>query len=117
MPDADTPDYTIVPDVRKKGQELLQNEHEGIQSMVLHEAGDNKTHLFAIPEGEMFPTHDAPHHVMIHVVEGRARVVLGDDKTKATPNTWISMRPNLPHSLEAITPFVFTLHLETIDAQ
>lgn len=117
MSDTDSSPYVVVPDLKQKGHELLDNEHEGIQSTVLHEFGGNKTHLFAIPEGETFPTHDTPRHVTIHVVDGRARVVIGGEETTATSNAWIYMEPNLPHSIEAITPFVFTLHVEPVAAQ
>ena len=117
MHDSDSSTPIVVPDLAQKGHDLLDNEHEGIQNTVLHGFEGNKTHLFAIPEGETFPTHDTPRHVMIHVVDGRARITLGDDETTAAPNAWIYMPPNLPHSLEALTPFVFTLHVEPVDSQ
>lgn len=117
MQDTDPLSSIVVPDLAQKGRALLDNEHEGIQSAVLHEVEGNKTHLFAIPEGDTFPTHDTPRHVMIHVVSGRARITLGDDETTAAPNAWIYMPPNLPHSLEALTPFVFTLHVQPVDTQ
>jgi quercetin dioxygenase-like cupin family protein len=116
MSDTDSSAYAVVPNLKQKGHELLNNEHEGIQSTVLHEFGSNKTHLFAIPEATTFPTHDTPRHVMIHVVDGRARVVIGDEATTATPNAWIYMEPNRPHSIEATTAFVFTLHVEPVGA-
>jgi quercetin dioxygenase-like cupin family protein len=117
MHDSDSSTPIVVPDLAQKGHDLLDNEHEGIQSAVLHGFEGKKTHLFAIPEGETFPTHDTHRHVMIHVVDGRARITLGDDETTAAPNAWIYMPPNLPHSLEALTPFVFTLHVEPVDSQ
>lgn len=117
MTDSDSSDYTVIPDLRQKGRGLFENEHDGIQSTVLHGFEGNKTHLFAVPEGNTFPTHDTSRHVMIHVVDGRARVKIGADEKEAAPNMWISMRPNLPHSIEAITPFLFTLHVEPVDDQ
>lgn len=115
MADSDSP-HTVVPDLKRKGQELLDNEHDGIQSAVLHECAGNKTHLFAIPEGDAFPTHDTPRRVMNHVVAGEARVEIGGDDRTAGPNTWIHVPPNVPHSIDAITPFVFTLHTEPVEA-
>lgn len=73
MADSDS-SSVVVSDLKQKGRELLDNEREGIQSAVLHRFEENKTHLFAIPEGEAFPTHDTPQHVMIHEVDGKARV-------------------------------------------
>lgn len=109
MTDPDSSSSVIVSDLKRKGRELLDNEHDGIQSTVLHRFEGNKTHLFAIPEGEAFPSHDTPRHVMIHVVEGKAHFEIGEDEMTAAPNVWIYMPPDLPHSIDAITPFVFTL--------
>lgn len=106
---------TVISDLKQKAQDLLASEHPGIQSTVLYNRAGNKTHLFAIPKGEAFPTHDTPRHAMIQVVEGRAKIDLGETKIEAGPNAWIYMPPDLPHRLEAITPFVFVLHVEPVE--
>lgn len=53
---------------------------------------------------------------MIHVVDGKARVKMGNDEVTASSNTWVYMPPELSHSIDAITPFVFTLHVEPVDS-
>ena len=109
MAESETP--TVVSDLKRKGQALLANEHARIQSAVLHDGEGGTMHLFAMPEGEAFPTHDTSHPATIHVVAGQARITLGDETVEASPHAWIHMPPNLPHSIEARSPFVFTLHL------
>lgn len=106
---------TVISDLKQKAKDLLANEHPGIQSAVLYKRAGNKTHLFAIPEGEAFPTHDTPRHATIQVVEGWAKIELGETEIEAGPNAWIYMPPRLPHRLEAITPFAFVLHVEPAD--
>lgn len=107
--------YRVTPDLKEKGHELLNTEHAGIQSIVLHKFDGNKAHLFALHEQDVFPTHATPRHAMIQVVDGRAIVELGEDEIEAVSNTWIYMPPSLPHRIQAQTAFIFVLHVQPVN--
>ena len=47
--------------------------------------------------------------VVIQVVKGRLDLVLGDEKTEATPGSWIHLPARLPHSVYATEPSVMLL--------
>jgi quercetin dioxygenase-like cupin family protein len=48
---------------------------------------------------------------VLHVLQGEAKLTLGDDTVEATPGTWVHMARGLRHSIQAQTPVVKLLLL------
>lgn len=65
--------------------------------------------LFGFAKGQALSEHTAPYSAIIEIISGEAKLVLGGEEVLAKPGAWIYMPPNLPHSLEALTPVVMLL--------
>jgi quercetin dioxygenase-like cupin family protein len=48
---------------------------------------------------------------VLHLLQGEARLTLGDDAVVASPGTWVHMPKGLRHSIQAMTPVVMLLLL------
>lgn len=65
--------------------------------------------LFGFAQGQALSEHTAPFPAIIEIISGEAKLGLGGEIVMAKPGAWIYMPPNLPHSLEALTPLVMLL--------
>ena len=64
---------------------------------------------FAFAAGEELTEHTSALPVGIQVVKGRLDLVLGEEKTEATPGSWIHLPARLPHTVRAAEPSVMLL--------
>jgi len=67
--------------------------------------------VFGFAAGASLPRHQAPHPVLLQVVEGSAEVTLADATQTASRGAWFQLPPGLPHAIQALEP---TLLLVTI---
>ena len=67
--------------------------------------------LFGFAAGAGLPRHQAPHPVLLQVVEGQAEVTVADATQTAPRGAWFQLPPGLPHAVQALEP---TLLLVTI---
>lgn len=99
--------YHVVPDLAAD----IRPPEKGILSRTL--LGDErlKAVLFGFAQGEELSEHTASMPAVLHILEGEARITLGDDAVDARPGTWIHMAQGLRHSIQAKTPLVMLLLL------
>lgn len=85
----------------------LQTEFElpekGVMSRVLHKDEHVNVTLFGFSSGESLSAHSAPTPAVLYFIEGEAEVLLGEDKLKAQPGSFVYMPPMLPHGILAKT--------------
>ena len=84
---------------------------DGILSRTLHNDDQLKVVLFGFAAGQELSEHTAATPAIMHILQGEARLKLGEDSMEGRAGTWVHMAPQLPHSLLAKTPVVMLLLL------
>ncbi len=83
----------------------------GILSRTVYSDNSIKAVMFGFDAGQELSEHTAAMPAIIHVLDGEAEIVLGEDRHVAGPGTWIHMTAGLHHAVEARTPVVMLLIL------
>jgi quercetin dioxygenase-like cupin family protein len=65
--------------------------------------------LFAFSTGEGLSTHSAPYDAMVCIVDGSARITIGEDVHELKTGEAIIMPANIPHALHAVENFKMML--------
>lgn len=104
-------DYTYIFDLAAHVAELAKAGHptEHIQGRAVYTDEHVKALVFPFEAGQTLQEHTAPHPAILHFLEGKADVTLGNDAVEARAGTWIHMAANLPHSIHARTPVMMLL--------
>jgi len=84
---------------------------DGILSRAIHTDDDVRVVLFSFAAGQQLSDHTAAMPVTLEIVEGEARIALGDEVVEGRPGTWVHLPANLPHSVLARTPVTMLLTL------
>ncbi|RMG80389.1 MAG: cupin domain-containing protein [Chloroflexi bacterium] len=90
---------------------LVEVQPETIASRTFHKEGHARAVLFAFDTGQELTEHTSSHAAIIQILQGRARIALGDDVHNLTEGAWLYMPPQLPHSVYAETPLKMLLIL------
>jgi quercetin dioxygenase-like cupin family protein len=99
--------YTLISDLAKE----VQPPDKGILSRTLYNDDRLKAVLFGFAQGEELSEHTASMPAVLHILQGEAKLTLGDDTLEARPGTWVHMAKGLRHSIRAKTPVVMLLLL------
>jgi len=70
-----------------------------------------KVLLFGFATNQELSEHTASMPAIIHLLDGKADITLGDTYVDADVGDWIFMPPNLSHSVYAKTPLKMLLYL------
>ncbi|MCA9969298.1 MAG: cupin domain-containing protein [Anaerolineales bacterium] len=72
---------------------------------------DERLHaiLFQFAAGQELSEHTSAFPAVLHFLDGRARLTLGDAAQTAVAGTWVHMPARLPHSIVAETPVTMLL--------
>lgn len=81
----------------------------GILSRTLHNDERLKAVLFGFDAGQELSEHTAAVPAVLHILQGEARLRLGEDRLDAKAGAWVHMPPQLPHGVYAKTPVVMLL--------
>jgi quercetin dioxygenase-like cupin family protein len=100
-------DYTIKSDLNQ----LVVIQPESITSRPVFRDDHHKVVLFAFDAGQELSEHTASTAAIIHIIEGDAVIMLGDDRHEVSSGAWLHMPPNLHHSVLAVTPLKMLLYL------
>ncbi|WP_322487747.1 cupin domain-containing protein [Chloroflexus sp.] len=84
---------------------------DGIISRTIYQDATIKAVLFGFAAGQELSEHTAATPAIMHILQGEARITLGEEVVEAVPNMWVHMPARLPHSLQARTPVVMLLLL------
>ena len=100
--------YTFVTDLASRLPDIPA---DSIISHALYSADDVRVVLFRFAAGQELSQHTASQPALLHILDGRATLVLGTDTHEAGPGAWARMPANLPHSVVAHTPVTMLLVL------
>lgn len=67
--------------------------------------------LFAFGKGEGVSTHSAPGDALVHILDGKAEITIGDLTLTANAGEAVVMPADIPHGLEAVENFKMLLIL------
>ena len=65
--------------------------------------------LFAFDKGEELSEHTAPFDAMVHIVDGKADIIIDGNSNILEANETIIMPANIPHALKAVERFKMVL--------
>jgi quercetin dioxygenase-like cupin family protein len=99
--------YTYIADLAKQ----VDIPADGILSRTLRDDEQVKVVLFGFGAGQELSEHTASMPAILHIVQGEARLTLGDDSLEAEAGAWVHMPPELRHGVYAKTPVVMLLLL------
>lgn len=84
---------------------------QGILSRTLHNDEFLKVVIFGFSAGHELSAHTAPMPAVLQVLEGSARVTLGEETHLLEAGSFIAMPPGLTHAVVAESPLVLLLQL------
>ena len=82
---------------------------DGILSRTLFEDNRLRVVLFGFSAGQELSEHTAKVPAVLHILQGEARLRLGEDVLEAQAGSWIHMRAELAHGIHARTPVIMLL--------
>jgi len=91
--------------------EISEIPPDSIVSRTLYDDDQHKAILFGFAAGQELSEHTASQTALLYFVQGKAKLTLGGDESRAVPGTWVRMAPRLPHSVLAETQLVMLLIL------
>lgn len=100
--------YTFIPNLSKEFGEIP---HDSIISRTIYNDEHLKAVLFGFDKGQELSEHTASMPAIIHIIQGEAKLKLGDDSVEAETGAWIHMPAGLRHAVYANTPLVMLLVL------
>jgi len=101
-------DYTCIPDLSDL---LTAIPTDSIVSRTFYTGDQVKAILFGFAAGQELSEHTASQPAILHILQGEARLTLGDDTLDAGAGTWAAMPAFLKHSVVAKTPLTMLLLL------
>lgn len=102
-------DYTYIADLVKE----VDIPADGILSRTLYSDENVKVMVFGFDAGQELSEHTVSKPAILHIIQGEARLTLGDDAVEARAGAWVHMHPQLRHSVHAQTPVVMLLMMES----
>ncbi len=89
--------------------DLVQYAGNAVVSRTLMDHPGGTVTLFAFDEGQKLSEHTAPFDALVQVLDGKVRLVIGGKEIIAGIGETVLMPANVPHALEAVTPFKMLL--------
>lgn len=102
------PSYTYYADLAEQVPEIPA---DSIVSRTLYNDERIKVTLFGFAPGQELSEHTASQPAILHFVQGKVHLTLGEDEMEAGPGTWVHMPANMRHALVAETPVILVLIL------
>jgi quercetin dioxygenase-like cupin family protein len=99
----------IVPAEVDRVVELASYQEGSVVSRVLIRRSTGNVTLFAFDEGQELSEHTAPFDALVHVLEGKAEIVIAGKPFQLGAGEVILMPANRPHALRAISRFKMLL--------
>jgi quercetin dioxygenase-like cupin family protein len=91
--------------------EIPQLTPDTIISKTFYTDDQVKMIIFRFAPGQELSEHTASKPAILHFLQGKAKLTLGDDTLEAVEGTWIHMQANLSHSIQAQTEVTLLLSL------
>ena len=88
---------------------LVEYQEGRVVSLTLVQNEAMSMTLFAFAKGEGISTHSAPGDALVYIIDGVARITIGDKTIEAKAGQTVVMPSNIPHGLDAIENFKMML--------
>jgi len=88
---------------------LLDYQEGSVVSRALINKDIGTVTLFSFDEGEGLSEHTAPFDALVYIFDGKAEIVISNEKFVLTKGQMIIMPANEPHALKAIEKFKMML--------
>ncbi|MFO7871748.1 MAG: cupin domain-containing protein [Kiritimatiellia bacterium] len=82
-----------------------------IVSKTLIESKSGTLTLFAFDAGQGLSEHISPYNATVYILEGEATLIIGDKTVRAGTGEMVVMPANVPHAVQANSPFKMLLIL------
>ena len=92
-------------------ESMIEFAEGGIVSKTILSEPQTKVVLFSFKAGQSLSEHTAGVPAAIHVLRGKASILLGDERHDAQAGTYVYMPANLTHAVDATEDLVFLLTL------
>ena len=89
--------------------EMVSYQPDSVVSRQITKADAGNITLFAFDEGQGLSEHTAPFDALVHVLEGRAEIIISGNSHRLKMGNAIIMPANEPHALKADGPFKMLL--------
>jgi quercetin dioxygenase-like cupin family protein len=99
----------IVPAEAERMVELASYQKGSVVSRVLIRRSTGNVTLFAFDEAQELTEHTAPFDALVHVLEGKAEIVIAGKSFQLGAGEVILMPANRPHAVRAISRFKMLL--------
>ena len=83
----------------------------GILSRSLYSGDQVKVTIFGFDAGQELTKHTASSTAILHIVQGEAKLTLGDTSMDVSGGAWAQMAPHLEHAIYAKTPVIMVLYM------
>ncbi len=90
-------------------EELVDYQQGSVVSRTLMQKDVGTVTLFAFSEGQGLSEHTAPYDALVHVLEGRAEVIISGTRHSLVAGEAIVMPADEPHALDAPVDFKMLL--------
>jgi len=78
-------------------------------SKILSKNSNGSSTLFSFDKGQNLSEHTAPFDASVLILEGTCEISIGGESHLLSEGQWITMPANVPHALDAISPFKMLL--------
>lgn len=85
--------------------DLIEYQDGQVVSRTISQRDDLSITLFAFDKGEAISTHSSPGDALVHVLDGKAEITIGEEKIIAEAGEVVVMPANIPHGLDAVERF------------
>jgi quercetin dioxygenase-like cupin family protein len=82
-------------------EELCQFDTERPLSLLVHDSDKARVALFCLKAGQEVPPHTTSSEVVLFVVRGRGRAVVGEEEPEVERNSLVVCPPEAPHGFKA----------------
>ena len=89
--------------------EMMEYQPGKVVSVTLSQNEAVSITLFAFAQGEGLSTHEAAGDALVYILDGQAKITVGDNIVNAASGQVVVMPKNVPHGLEAIENFKMLL--------
>lgn len=96
-------------DTPKRLIEMIAVQPGAVVSQTLLKSRGGSVTLFAFDAGEGLSEHSTPHEAVIQILEGSARVTIGEQGHVASEGQALRLPAGVPHAVNAETPFKMLL--------
>lgn len=90
-------------------ESLVEYQAGRVVSLTLVQNDAMSMTLFAFSQGEGISTHSAPGDALVYIIDGQARISIGDKIIDAKAGQTVVMPSNIPHGLDATENFKMLL--------